>query len=56
MPAVTRDAGTAPETRVPIDVREEVTMFEARVVPVRESAGAEPVMLIEYVPEVTLPE
>ena len=39
--------GTAPETRVPIVVRDDVTTFEAKVVPVSDSAGAEPVMLIE---------
>ena len=41
---MTRDAGTAPAIKVPMVVREEVTTFEARVVPVNNPAGAEPVM------------
>ena len=46
MPAVTREAGTAPDESVPTDVREEVTTtVELRVVPVRVPAGAVPVML-----------
>jgi hypothetical protein len=32
---------------VPIVVRDDVTTFEAKVVPVSDSAGAEPVMLME---------
>ncbi len=39
-----REAGTAPDESVPIDVRDELSTFAASVVPVREPAGADPVI------------
>ena len=44
---MTREAGTAPEAKVPIEVRDEVTTPEFRVAPVRVPAAAVIVMLIE---------
>ena len=45
VPAVTREAGTAPAMSVPMVVREEVITVLLRVFPVRVPAGAVPEML-----------
>ena len=41
VPAVTSEAGTAPDTRVPIEVSDEPVTPAASVVPVRFPAGAD---------------
>jgi hypothetical protein len=45
VPEVMSEAGTAPLVSVPIEVRDEFTTLEAKVVPVSSPAGALPEML-----------